>query len=513
VLASNAVLAAPSPPLNTAGLCGNSDYYEQIRSLWFQLKPEYQKWVTDSADSPYNLYYIQGETNNLLKYTGHCQDLYILDELATLYLGAIDTLDKTDDYIFYYYPDWSWMRCSSHKLPKKHQMWLDDTGLESILVSSQFLYLISDALNIIIKIEPEQQTPEMQNMIDSYPEILLAHYDRWIFNNLGPFQVRGWGCKVNGKYVKSGMNHLEFIEKKMNRHLGDLNSPSYCNSVTDTDMWIIAGATNLTAMYQSNIKFTPITPEKYRRFAKYIRTGVELLKSRVTYRLLQDWDGKPVQGANFDLGAWDDHPAYEYAGCKATIYPKHYIDKKIKFKIKGVGWDLSHARRFVHVFDTLYENNKITGLGFPDKIFMNRLSNQFLYGAFNGDFSKPLFTNFIDGTNGWYRVGYEKRIGFGYGLWDMSISALTGGFSLWSRYNNNYGKLYCALVEMLNSNKPEVQKHVEEHYEKNHWNNYKRSHSIDFQKQSTHVATQHIVIQLLPSLCFSKQANKCEHFH
>lgn len=70
----------------------------------------------------------------------------------------------------------------------------------------------------------------------------------------------------------------------------------------------------------------------------------------------------------------------------------------------------------MHVFDSLYENKEIIGLDFPDEIFMNQLTNQFLYCAFNGDFSKPLFTNFMDGTTGWYLVGYEKRTGFGYGL-------------------------------------------------------------------------------------------------
>ena len=492
---------ATQPPLNAAqGLCGTKGYYEQIRKNWFQLKPKYQKWVSKSTDTPLKLYTIQNETNNLLKYAGYCQDNYILNELSMLYLKALDTLDETDKYIYTYYP-YLHLRRSEYKLKKKQKMWLDRDRLESLLVSSQFLYLISESLAIISQLEPKQHTSAMKEMLARYPKILHSHYQRWIFDHPGPFQVRGWGCKVNGRYVQTGMNHQEFIAKKRNLELGNQNSPLYCNAILDVDMWIIAGVVNFIAAHKNIEKSTPISPDDYDNFINYIRTGVKLLESRVTYKLLQNWNGRTVQGANFDLGVWDDHSNYNYIGCNLSTYPKQFIDAKITFKRKGVGWDLSHARRFVHVFDTLYRNKKITGLNFPDDIFMTRLANQFLYGSFNGDFTEPLFANFMDGTNGWYRIGYLKRQGFGYGPWDMSISSLTGGYGFWSRYNNNFEKLYRALLIMTSSRDPAICKHTAERYEKNLWKNYLRKHAFYFEKTSS-VNTQRIFIQFLPSLCF-----------
>ena len=115
-------------------------------------KAVYKKWIEGSANTPYNLYDIQSETNNLLKYSSYCQDKYILEELAELYLGALDTLSTSDRYVFTYLP-YRRLKHTTYKLRKKHQMWLDDAGMESVLVSSQFLYLISEAIYIIASME------------------------------------------------------------------------------------------------------------------------------------------------------------------------------------------------------------------------------------------------------------------------------------------------------------------------------------------------------------------------
>jgi len=126
------------------------------------------------------------------------------------------------------------------------------------------------------------------------------------------------------------------------------------------------------------------------------------------------------------------------------------------------------------------------------------------YATFNRDFKKPLFTNFMDGTNGWYRVNYSGRKGFGYGPWDMSISVLTGGFGFWSKYNSDTQKVFVALIEMLKSKDPAIRQHVINHYETNVWKQYKREREFNFEKLDDS-KTLGILIQVLPSLCFMYQ--------
>ena len=146
------------------------------------------------------------------------------------------------------------------------------------------------------------------------------------------------------------MNHLKFITKKLKRELGDSDSPGYCNGVTDTDTWIIAGVSNLLAAHMKENQFARISSEDFERLVTYVKTGVKLLNSRITYSTLKKFEGKTVEGANFDLGAWDDHPTYAYTWCNTKKYPVSNSLSNIRRKRSGLGWDLSHARRFVHVF-------------------------------------------------------------------------------------------------------------------------------------------------------------------
>lgn len=200
------------------------------------------------------------------------------------------------------------------------------------------------------------------------------------------------------------------------------------------------------------------------------------------------------------MGAWDDHPDYQYTGVsnqkKAGI--KDLTNSKPGV---SVGWDISHARRFVHVFDGLYHNKTILSKTFPTRALMEKLSNQLLYGVFNKDFKRPLFTNFMGGKNGWFRVSYSERKGFGYEPWGMSRSVLTGGFGFWSAYNKNIELVFKSIIGMLKSNDPIVKRHVEEHYERNFWYEYKRIKSLNFEDKNDS-NTQRVMLQLLPSMCF-----------
>jgi len=494
------VLYASVSPENEVAPCGDKQYYQSIRDLWDNRKPTYIEWIKQSDKTPLHLYYIQGETNNLLKYAAYCQDKLILDELFAVYLKALDALDETDQYVFYYYPQNQ--RRTVHRLKHKYRAWLDDkspVGDETVLTSAQFLYVITESINIITDIAPAARSSIMRQLIRQYLPVVTEHYQRWIFSEVGPFQVRGWGCKMRGKYIKTGMNHEAFLKNKLRRLLGDSASPSYCNAVTDTDLWIIAGVSNLLAAYS---KDKDLEKQQYidkPAYYRYLQIGVDLISSRIIKTSLHDFHGKPVAGINFDVGAWDDHQNYRYAQLEVLDIFKAK-PSKAKYP-KNVGWDLSHARRFVHVFMALLNNREATGMKFPDRSVLEELGNQLLYTVFNGNARLPLFANFIGGSNGWFRVNYLDRKGFGYGPWDMSITMLTGGYGFLSNYNSNFESLFRSLLKMLASNDPIVLGHVEKHYERNHWENRKHVKSIEFSDKSN-PSMQAVLIQFIPSLCY-----------
>jgi hypothetical protein len=494
---TNGSVMAQSEWTNTS-----KQYHERISQLWNARKMQYSDMIGKSGENPQVLYEIQAETNNLLKYAGYCKQYMLLDELIGLYLQALNTLISTDQYLYAYYSGGS--RRSVHTLDKKYRMWVDKQkpiGEESILTSAQFLYVLSDTISLIADISKEKRTPIMKEALNKFAPLLVEHYKRWVLNTPGPFQVRGWGCRFDGKHVPTGMNHFEFVNKKLDKKLGNGDSLLYCNAVTDMDLWIIAGVTNVLSVYQKEKTAVPITPEEFGKLLNYVKTGVKLLESRFSYTSLKDFEGKPVIGAVFDAGVWDEHPDFAYAGYGEQEVLKIIPADKSKYRGKGTGWDLSHARRHVHVFETLFNSRDALGLDFPTKELLGKMSNQLIYATFNRDMKKPLFTNFVDGTNGWYRMGYSNRAGFGYGPWDMSIAVLTGGYGFWSRYNQDINKLFTSLFNMIESNDQGIRKHVNEHYEMNIWNQFKRTRAIDF-KNSAHQGTQSVLIQFLPSLCF-----------
>lgn len=479
----------------------DKQYHEKINWLWSQRKVQYTEMVKKSGENPGNLYTIQTETNNLLKYAGYDQKFALINELSYLYLQALNTLIETDQYLYSYYPGSP--RLSVHPLDKKYRMWADNQkqiGQESILVSSQFLYLLSDTVSIISENMKEKRTPVMQEALTKFIPLLIEHYNRWIFSKPGPFQVRGWGCRFDGKYVSTGMNHHDFLKKKLDKKLGNGKSPPHCNAVNDMDMWIIAGVANLLTVYQKEKTLVPINPEEYKKLLSYLKMGVKLLESRFSFTELKNLDGKPVIGAIFDAGAWDEHRGFAYSGYTGQDYPSFSATDKVKNRGKEVGWDLSHARRFVHVFETLLKSKDILGLYFPTKELLEKMANQLIYGTFNRDFDKPLFANFMDGTNGWYRVGFSGRSGFGYGPWDMSLTVFEGGYGFWSIYNTDIKKAFFGFLDMIESKDPATRKHVVQHYETNYWNRYKRPHRIDFMDK-TNPFTQSVLIKFLPSLC------------
>jgi hypothetical protein len=395
------------------------------------------------------LYDIQVLTQNLLRTCDEAGGYKRLDELCDIYLVAHEYLISSKRYKMQ-----MGSALEEFDLNPAMRMWLSKDKIESLLDSSQFLYLLSSAIRIISKIPKGSRSSSMKEMVRLFPSVIIKdHYKRWIFGE-GVFQVLGWGCN-DGRF-----SHLQFLQCKLNREFGKRTAHCYCNAVTDTDMWILAGVAELLAAHKHSPAEIEISGEDYKRLLQYMEVGIQLLASRVTERKVKDRKGTLVIAANFDLGAWDDHGDYAYAGYRGESFPKE-ADRRPP---ANVGWDISHARKMVHAFNSIYENKQITGQSFPTKDLMKRMANEFAYVVFNGDFEFPLFTNFTDGTNGWYRALYAGREGFGYPPYGLSVAAITGGFGFWAEFNSEIAKIDIGLWNMINSDAQKVSEHKRRNY-------------------------------------------------
>lgn len=461
-------------------------FNDTILELWGKYKPFIENSIDFSQYETYNLYKVQITTNVLLQYAFNKENYDLVDDLLDVYMKSLSTLDTLDRYKFSYFFTAGKPVDTVLLLDKTYVMWIDgadknNPAKEKILSISQFLALISEAIFKITLIQPESRTDTMKKFVRSFSPVLDSHFQRWVkgisvydvetgeeFKNVGPFQRRGWGCKYNNTYISTHLTHNQLIDLLFEKKCGDSSSKKYCNSITDVDLWIIAGLSSFVSAYlvDSNLVGSVSNLSFYKD--NYLPTANDLIISRISTTVVSDSKDSLVWGADFDNGMLDDYPDNKFAGYNnPNVFP---TTDDISWP-QNLGWDLSHSRRFVNVFKTLYDTKDVLGFDFPGLNIMAMFANQFAYKTFNRDFEYPLFSNFFDGTNGWYRVGYSNRINFGYGPSDFSISALTGGFSFWSVYNTDIRKIMNSLYCLIHTNDSSKEIFLNQHYEKNRWTN------------------------------------------
>ncbi|MCC7299565.1 MAG: hypothetical protein IT583_00605 [Verrucomicrobia bacterium] len=413
-----------------------------------------------STSESYTLYDMGTFTGSLLYYAKVTGDRQLLDELAEVYLAAFPKLaTNMSQYVYSYWPAYHGVsnNLSVHALSPPASMWIDtpkmvdgvSIGAEDVLPSAQFVYQLAQMCNAIADIPPAERGgySHLNTFITNYvPVILNDHYKRWIFaantaTSKGVFGVHGY-TGTNQLY-----NHSEFLQHKYARDFhGSPTDWSYMNAVKDDDMYIITGVVEMLAANQKDSTNIPISGTipggadfKTSLYA-YAKLGSDLLASRLTDSALLNFTGEAATGANFDVGVWDDHPDYFYSGCTNATTPQGLPHQPAN----DVGWDISHARRFISTFNTLRDNYTILQAGyssfpsFPTDATMTKLANQLVYGAFNKDLNQPLTANYMTGTNGWYRVGYSYNGAppdEGFPPYGFPQEGALAGYNFWAKYN------------------------------------------------------------------------------
>jgi len=157
----------------------------------------------------------------------------------------------------------------------------------------------------------------------------------------------------------------------------------------------VAGIVELLAAYEYEPALGWIAPDTQVALVGHVQFALQWIEGRLAPTRLRDFDGQAAQGLLLDPGLW----GITRCGYTGGEFPSEVAP--------GVGWDLSHARRWVHVFETLHRHRWLTEFSFLTQATLEALANQFVYGSFNGDLDFPLFANYRDGSDGWYRVGFH----------------------------------------------------------------------------------------------------------
>jgi hypothetical protein len=176
-------------------------------------------------------------------------------------------------------------------------------------------------------------------------------------------------------------------------------------------MWLIAGAAEMLGANANEPRLVPMSAGEYSELREAVRVGVDCLqKERTIFPETRNFKGQVVGSASYFDGDMDDYADFAYSGYTGEAFPSP-ADKRVH---PGTSWDVSHVERLPVLLRALYDNKKATGLAFPSDRDIELVTNQWMYRVFQGNFERPLFNNFFDGSNGWFRIGYAGRKQFGY---------------------------------------------------------------------------------------------------
>ncbi len=487
----------------------------QIQTIWNNKKQGYTDRI--NQDLPLNnssiLYDLQLETFNLLIYTHNQKRYELMDDLIGVYLEAFKHIKykRENKIITAIGSNASLDTYCSSNFAMARPMWMvnynktiknsNDVVIRTIsfeqehsLNSGNFLQMVARAMLYASQVPIDQRGGNINVLLsNNITNIIIDHYKRWL-NEDTTSQAQGWGCDPHSSLNCYTMR--EYLEIITNGNLwkNNINNKQHCNAIIGEIMSAIGGVSDILASHEMNSTGVGLKTPVKSIFVDFVKKGSTLIESRLS--------DKPNNGMVMDAGYWKNHTEYKFSNtlnevsCATMLTPSVNEETTV---------DLSHARKWVHVFESLHLNRWVVNSSFPDEEIMTKLSNQFAYNVFNGDYKFPLFSNYFGGAKGWHRVDYKKgkdkngidQKGNGYAPYFYSVVAYEGGFTFWSTYNKGIEKIRNSLWDMINDYSTDVgvKNHMDKYYDV--W--YARCNSLsDFKNFDTPDSSTDL-LQFLPT--------------
>jgi len=440
---------------------------KKILDLWSGAKSELTHSLSDLNSSSQELYFLGISSYQIVDYSFKSAKGELIDDLLLLFLKTTPYLVYTDKYQFVYlnYRD----RYLTKELTDSYPMWLDKDKREDILASAQFLFTISMAINHIMQIDPKDRTNTMHKFIQNFTPIVESHYRRWVLGTrdkkdntlLGVLERRGWGCKNNKEEYICNKTLREDIIGLRSNYQGD----SYCNSLTDEVMLVYAGLGYYLSSYHHTIQ--------NRELLESFRDAVTLFSQHFKSYTSHDFNGKEIETLGFEEGVWAEHPDFAYSLYSKNSFPPHGSSAINR----GVGMDISHAGTVVAFLEMLISCKKELNINFPTDDQMKMFTNRFLYNVFNSDLQNPLFKNYMDGSNGWFRVIPD---GSGYAPYNLTSTALIRGYPRLGRFSPKLKEVFGTIRDKLNSDNLKNMEFIQKFYQKTVWSHNYLKNEYDF---------------------------------
>lgn len=373
----------------------------------------------------YALYDMQAEYQNLITMASYCQREDKLIQIANSVYSVFDAVKiiKTikGDYVTEIWACGEFSACNKRG---------KSANKEIMLTSVQGLGFLSTLANYLA--HSKNDKARGHPLIKKTVEVSVAHLMRW-----GDIKQRKEWSRLVGA------------------HFTDVKNDKSTLFFTDKYLWQIAIYANLagiSSVMQDDSLFVSVNDGSKNELSESAAVLLALFKARLTLNSIPSKKYGKVDGAVLDVGFGSLYKDNWYAGYQGKEAPVKCVNGKAKFIfsrneapiVNSLGWDFSHSRRLVPVLTALRENynDMASFYDLPEDLLSpvqleNAFAAQLVFEVWNGDVDFPLFTNYWDGTNGWYRVGYddgEKHCRVGYAPYKLSFAFTNGGYPFWGKY-------------------------------------------------------------------------------
>jgi len=303
------------------------------------------------------------------------------------------------------------------------------------LPTLQFSYTLSFVLKNIFQFNRNNITILERDYANKAFQFLLCHIIQayWL-------DVEAW------HWVEPKENMKERINYRLNwQNFPELHAKSYYKAFFDEDYFLFAIAADLLYLINNH-------ENKLREIGisfKNIDLNILVEIRNFTLKVMRQRTDL-TEGFSFQKGVWADHPDYLYAGYYGNEYPSPPSLKK------DVSPDTLHFHRFPWWLRS-FRDSWPKGSEEHDYYLtlLEKLSEHFISKIVRLQYNNiVLLTNYIDGSNGWYRIGYHKEYEkFGYGPYELSLVAVLGSYYTLAEFNPEiirFNKCLCSLLEKDN---------------------------------------------------------------
>lgn len=375
---------------------------------------------------PYALYDIQVQFHNLLSLAERCRRVDRLVQLADDLLPVYDRLEPLGGQ-----PAMRAWVCRGGAVCSQRSR---DLRQDEMLASVQGLGMLSALANALV--HAPEPAARSHALVARTVQAILAHLLRW-----GGADARaGWArlATARPQDVINGSSTLFF---------------------TDRLLWQLAIHANLASIAVAQPAlvqdFAPGTIE-HRELAQAVVGLLRLFEKRLSVRTMDSPRLGRAAAADLDAGFWRLYGGNRYAGYSSSAKPalciktdsgmqvQMLVDVKTIPIVPDLGWDFSHARRLVQALEALGQNRHALQAFYdlpvqilPPPELARDFAAQLVTKIWNGDVDHPLFANYWNGSNGWYRVEVDSGTRVchaGYPPFGLTNSFPTGGYATWGAY-------------------------------------------------------------------------------